>query len=79
MRITQGKVNGSAPANPDSDDMLLIGAITELGTARHDQFFAGRMDEVYVFSNALGQAGIQNLYQQAPIFQLHLSRAKKTR
>ena len=77
--VFQGKVNGSSPANADSDDALLIGATSEQGTSSPVQFFVGRMDDLYIFSNALGASGIQDLYQQAPIFQMHLNDVQGTR
>jgi len=68
----QGKVDGSSPATADTDDVLLIGATTEVGSTTYSQFFDGRIDDLYIFSNALDAAGVQNLYLKAPVFQLHL-------
>ncbi|MFH1632590.1 MAG: LamG-like jellyroll fold domain-containing protein [Chloroflexota bacterium] len=70
--VFQDIVAGSSPASADTDDALLVGATTDSGSSVRIQTFNGRIDDLYVFSNALSEAGILNLYQNAPAFQLHL-------
>jgi hypothetical protein len=65
-------VSGSSPANADTDDPLLIGATTLLGSAELTQQFAGMIDDVKIYRYAVPSADVQTLYRAAPSFQLHL-------
>ena len=63
---------GNAAVVADTDDVFLIGAGTLSGSATRQNFFHGEIDDLQIYSNALGEAGIQKLYGRAPFVQLHL-------
>ena len=52
-------------ALPDADDDLLIGGMTEVGSASPSTFFAGLLDDVRVFNAALTESQIRALYLSA--------------
>lgn len=56
-----GRVTHDAPANADTDDVLLIGATTLVGSADASEQFKGLIDEVVVFDRALTQQEIYML------------------
>jgi RHS repeat-associated protein len=73
MRLyVDGRLDNSAPLIADASgaikdddgeaDPLLIGAVFVGGTTTKTNFFAGRIDEVDVFTRALSPNEIQNLY-----------------
>jgi hypothetical protein len=68
-------VSGSAPANADTDDRLLIGATTVRGSATLAEPFAGMIDDVKIYRHAVPETDIQALFHAAPRFQLHLDEA----
>lgn len=65
-------VSGGADVNADGDDLFLVGAGTNAGSAARRDFFHGALDDLQIYSEALGESAVQNLYQRAPQVQLHL-------
>ncbi|MBC8422435.1 MAG: hypothetical protein H8E01_00230, partial [Chloroflexi bacterium] len=65
----------TAPAVADTDDLLLIGATTALGSASPIEKFGGLIDDVHVFHQALSTDQVQRLYSEAPRFQMHFDEA----
>ena len=69
-------VTHSAPGVADTDDKLLIGAATAVGSASLVQPFGGRIDDVQVFRTALGAGEILRLYRRAPLFHMRFEEAR---
>ena len=64
-------VPGALPVVPDTDDALLVGALTWGATAL-GHFFRGMIDEVEIFHAALTPAEITRIYHTAPVSHLRL-------
>jgi len=74
--VNRGKVEHNAPANADTDDVLLIGASTIRGTSTLTETFTGQLDDVRVIGRSLSAADILDLYRSAPVLQLSLDDAR---
>ncbi len=66
---------GAYGAATDMDDLLLVGATTEIGSAAPSQVLDGQLDDLWVLGMALTAEQVQRLYQRAPLMHLRLDEA----